>query len=237
MIPRVYIGFDTRQREPFEVARASLLEHASGPVSVTPIALERNEEWGLLRRPWIVRHNRMRDIVSDAACSTEFAISRFLTPYLAQTGWAVFVDSDVLFLGDVYELFAQADARFALQVVQHGEVGGQGEKMDGQEQLSYDRKNWSSVMLWNCDHRAHRRMTMQMLQETPGRDLHAFCWLWDNEIGRLAPEWNWLVGVQEKPADPKIAHFTLGGPWFPNWHGAEHDDLWTAARRRHAAAG
>ena len=99
-------------------------------------------------------------------------------------------------------------------------------KMDGVVQTSYSRKNWSSVMLFNCDHPANRRLSLWDISNRKGRDLHAFYWLADSEIGDLPAEWNWLVGVQPKPEAPKIAHFTLGGPWFKDWPGAEHDELW-----------
>ena len=69
-----------------------------------------------------------------------------------------------------------------------------------------------------------------MINTLPGRDLHRFCWLEDEEIGELEPRWNWLVNVQPMPPMPAVAHFTLGGPWFDGWPGAEHDDLWVKER-------
>jgi hypothetical protein len=98
--------------------------------------------------------------------------------------------------------------------------------MDGQAQLAYPRKNWSSVVLWNCDHPANRRLSLVDVQERRGFDLHQFYWLADNEIGALPAEWNWLVNVEPQPLAPKIAHFTLGGPFTPGWQGANHDSLW-----------
>lgn len=99
-------------------------------------------------------------------------------------------------------------------------------KMDGQAQTSYPKKNWSSVVLWNVDHPANKRLSLVDVQERRGFDLHQFYWLADSEIGELPREWNWLVGVQPKPAAPKIAHFTLGGPFLRSWAGAEHDETW-----------
>jgi hypothetical protein len=92
------------------------------------------------------------------------------------------------------------------------------------------------VMLWNCDHPANQRLTLQDVNERPGRDLHRFYWLNDSEIGALPPEWNWLVGVQPKPAAPQIAHFTLGGPFTPGWKGAEHDEIWAEAEYAYGTA-
>jgi hypothetical protein len=102
--------------------------------------------------------------------------------------------------------------------------------MDGQQQVAYARKNWSSVALWNCDHPANRRLSLVDVNERPGRDLHAFYWLHDDEIGELPARWNWLVGVQDKPEDPAIAHFTLGTPdMVPN---SPHADIWFNALKR-----
>jgi hypothetical protein len=101
--------------------------------------------------------------------------------------------------------------------------------MGGMIQTAYERKNWSSVMLFNCDHPANRRLTIEDVNGRPGRDLHAFYWLHDSEIGELPPTWNWLVNVTPKPVAPKLAHFTNGGPWIPNWEPAPHDEIWLGA--------
>lgn len=225
---KVYIGWDQREAAAYAVAEASLRAHASVPVDVTPLEAQRLADCGLLRRPTDTRGQRY-DILSNAPCSTDFAISRFLVPFLAQTGWALFADCDVVFLADIAELFALADPRYALMCVKHGTHGREGLKMDAQMQTVYPRKNWSSVMLFNCDHPANKRLSLIDVQERPGRDLHGFYWLADSEIGALPAEWNWLVGVQEKPREPKIAHFTLGGPFLPGWAGGPHDDIWYRA--------
>lgn len=228
---RVYIGFDSREQDAFEVAEDSCRRTASAPVSITPIKIEANRRWGLIDRPWRVCRNSIWDVVSEAPQSTEFAVTRFLTPLLAQSGWAMFADSDTVFLRDVYEMAALADPSFALQCVKHGELPSSAPKMDGQPQTVYARKNWSSVMLFNCDHPAHLALTLETLRVRPGRDLHRFFWLQDEEIGDLPPEWNWLVDVVPAPANPGIAHFTLGVPSMVD-SGSQHAEIWWAAWRK-----
>lgn len=169
------------------------------------------------------------DDISGAPMSTEFAITRFFVPLLQHRGWALFVDCDVVFLADVAELLGLANNEYAVMCVQHGALDAEGTKMDGQIQLPYKRKNWSSVMLFNCDHPANRRLTLDLLNQAPGRDLHRFCWLDDADIGALPATWNWLVDVQPRPSVPKLAHYTRGGPWLPGWKGAPNDDLWLRA--------
>lgn len=226
---RVYVGYDRREEAAYQAARRSL-KKVSPEAQLIKLETERLEANGLFRRP-MDRRGGFYDFPSNAPCATEFAISRFMVPMLAHSGWALFVDCDVVFLSDVKELFALADHTKAVMVVKHAPQYGDEVKMDGQAQTRYHRKNWSSVILWNCDHPANRRLTVQDVNGRPGRDLHQFYWLHDDEIGRLPQEWNWLVGVQAKPMAPKIAHFTLGGPWFPTWKGAEHDEIWLEASR------
>lgn len=226
---KVWIGHDRREQAAYDVAVRSLCARTRG-VELEPLKLDRLAATGLLRRSTDAR-GQLYDLPSNAPCATEFAISRFLVPILCQSGWALFVDCDVVFMADAAELFALADPAKAVMVVKHANGHYAGTKMDGQAQQLYPRKNWSSVMLFNCDHPANRRLSLQDVNERPGRDLHAFYWLADDEIGELPGDWNWLVGVQPKPAEPKIAHFTLGGPWLPTWEGAEHDDIWLRASR------
>jgi hypothetical protein len=226
---KVYIGDDEREHSAYLTAALSLRKH-SPQSTVTPLQAERLAAFGLLRRAQD-RRGRIYDLPSNAYCSTDFAISRFLVPHLAQTGWALFVDADVVFLGPVEKLYDIADERFAVMVVKHPALDDEGVKMDGQAQVAYPRKNCSSVVLWNCDHPANRRLSLQDVNERPGRDLHRFYWLADSEIGALPGEWNWLVGEQPMPDAPRIAHFTNGGPFTPGWQGAEHDDLWLRASR------
>ena len=224
---RLFMGFDERERLAFEMAQRMLRRY---DLEATPLEIERLAASGLLRRP-VDRRGQLYDLPSNAPCATDFAISRFLTPILAQTGYALFVDCDVAFLTDPREMLREADSRFAVQVVKHKNGHKAGTKMDGQVQTLYPRKNWSSVMLFNCDHPANRRLTLADINERPGRDLHAFYWLADSEIGELSPDFNWLVGIQPKPETPKIAHFTLGGPWPRDWPGAEYDEIWREACR------
>lgn len=222
---RVFIGFDPREKVAYDVAEKSLRARASCPLEVTPLTLERLASFGMLSR-LTDRRGGLYDLTSNAPASTEFAITRFLVPHLAQSGWALFVDADVVFLADVAELMAFADESKAVQVVKHIHVPTSLHKMEGQVQTAYPRKNWSSVTLWNCDHPANRRLSLHDVNTRRGVDLHGFYWLHDAEIGDLPPEWNWLVGEQTIPANPKLAHFTLGTPNMPGHENSPHADIW-----------
>jgi lipopolysaccharide biosynthesis glycosyltransferase len=175
--------------------------------------------------------------------STEFAISRFLVPELAKRanqckpyGWALFMDCDVLVRGSLSPLFAQLDDEKAVYCVKHNYTPALDIKMDGQSQTVYPRKNWSSVMAINVDHPANNALTVEMVNGLPGRDLHAFCWLDDDQIGELGPEWNWLVGETQAKVDPKIVHFTQGYPGLSAaFENVEYADEWFTELERWAA--
>jgi hypothetical protein len=134
----------------------------------------------------------------------------------------------MLWQADVAELFECANPKYAIRVVKHEQKLGMrgGEKMDGQLQTHYARKNWSSVMLWNLGHASNKRLSPSMLNQLPGRDLHRFCWLADDEIGSLPFEWNVLV----EPTEPKLLHYTLGGPWFPGYEKCAYSGEWLRER-------
>jgi lipopolysaccharide biosynthesis glycosyltransferase len=225
---KVYLGFDAREPEAYAVA-AKTLRRTSG-LDAESLEIDRLRDVGLLTRI-ADRRGGIYDLVSNAPASTEFALSRFVVPIICQSPWALFADSDVVFLRDVHEIMQIADPRYAVQVVKHDHRPTSATKMDGQIQQGYARKNWSSVMLFNIRHQANARLTLRDVNERRGLWLHQFGWLADDEIGELPREWNWLVGAQPKPRDLAIAHFTNGGPFTTGWQGAEHDELWLEAAK------
>lgn len=225
---RVFIGYDKKEHEAAVVAEKSLRRNASCDLDVTTLDVAWLQRVGLMWRTFD-RRERIYDFISNANCSTEFSISRFLVPVLCPTGYALFVDSDVVFEDDIAKLMLEANPSKAVQVVKHQYTPREGTKMDAQVQTAYAKKNWSSVILWNCDHPANRRLTLHDVNTRRGLELHQFYWLADEEIGELSPGWNWLIGEQPKPNPLRIAHFTLGGPFIKDWIPREHDELWHRA--------
>lgn len=232
---RVYVGWDPREELACRIAVASMRQHQTQTTEVRRIAMQDLVARGLYRRPtgWV--DDTYWDEISDAPMSTGHAIARFLVPYLCDyDGLALFVDGDVLFRADVAALFALADPAYAVQVVQHDYQPTEGTKKDGQIQTRYARKNWSSVMLFNCGHPANRRLTVDWVNEMPGRDLHRFCWLTDAEVGALPPQWNWLAGHSSLDLDPALVHFTSGLPSLPGYADQPYAEEWRAFARRGA---
>jgi len=231
----IFLGYDPREHEAYRVAYSSIDRRASQPVLISPLYLPHLTHIMTRHIQRTKTPNQQPEFslwcpISEAPMSTEFANSRFCVPFIQESGWALFADCDVLCLGDISDLFALADDRYAVMVVKHNYQPDRATKMDGQIQTQYNRKLWSSVVLWNCSHIAHRRLTRERLNNWPGRDLHAFKWLEDDEIGDLPPEWNHLVGIDPIVKAPQLLHFTLGGPWFPDSLDCGYNYLWLAER-------
>jgi hypothetical protein len=206
-------GWDPREPLGYSLCQFSAIRRTTQPIRFVPLMEKVLRYNGLYKRPHEQRDGQLWCPISQAPMSTAFANSRFLTPWMANGGdWVLFIDfADMLFLADPAELFALADDRYAVQVVKGRHVPDKTVKMDGQRQTAYSRKNWSSVVLWNCRHPGTVRLTLDMVNNLPGRDLHRFCWLEDDEIGELPPVWNFLVGVDRRKG-AKLLHFTAGTP-------------------------
>jgi lipopolysaccharide biosynthesis glycosyltransferase len=219
------------------VARRSVLRHIREPIPVHKLSLADLQDRGLYWRPTFRREGRLIDGLSirpdyDGSISTEHANARFCVPQLANEGWALFCDGDVLYRSDVSEVFRGLDERKAVYCVKHWHEPSETEKMDGQLQTRYPRKNWSSFMIFNCEHVSNMQLA-RIVNERPGRDLHAFCWLEDEEIGALPRKWNHLVGWSDPQIDPAMVHFTSGTPDMPGYENCDYADEWRAefARR------
>lgn len=232
----VFIGFDPREADAFAVARHSINRHLILPIPVRGLVLDELRAQGLYHRPTSRRDGRLWDDISDAPMATEFSNSRFLVPKLARSGWALFIDCDVLVRTDLQRLFTLADPDKAVMVVKHDHQPTERTKMDSQVQTRYGRKNWSSVCLWNVQHPANRPIIETDIANTlPGRDLHRFCWLEDDQIGEIHCRWNWLVGHSDPAVDPAIVHFTDGIPTMPGYEDCAYADEWRAEIGRWAA--
>lgn len=218
MTARVFIGFDSKEVIAYHVLCQSILDHASIPVSFTPVAL--GNLGGIFSR----ERNQLQ--------STEFSFSRFLVPYLSQfEGWSLFLDCDMLFRRDIADLWALRHDEFAVLCCKHDYAPKEDVKFLGQVQTKYEKKNWSSAILFN-NVRCHSLSTGYVNTAT-GLELHQFKWL-DSEdmIGSLPLSWNHLVGVYDYDPAAANVHFTEGGPYFPEYSGVDYASEWFAVRGR-----
>ena len=196
---KIFIGYDPREAVAYHVCCNSMIRHASTPLAFTPLALSNLADY--------------KEMHSDG--SNQFIYSRFLVPHLSNyEGWALFVDGDMIVCDDVAKLWAMRDESKAVMCVHHNYKTKASTKYLGSKNQDYPRKNWSSVVLWNCGHPANRVVTPEFIESATGAQLHRFTWLDDALIGELPIEWNWLpdeLGVNE---NAKLLHYTLGTPCF-----------------------
>lgn len=213
---RVFIGFDPRETVAFNVLAHSILRRSSAPVSIAPIMLSQ------LAAAFARERHPLQ--------STDFSFSRFLAPYLSEyEGWSIFMDCDMLMLADIAELWAMRDARYAVQVVKHDHKPKEKTKFLGSEQVAYEKKNWSSVMIFNNSR--CRQLTPDRVNTATGLELHQFKWLEsDALIGELPGRWNHLVGYDAPTADASLVHFTTGGPYFPEYENCSYAQVWRTER-------
>jgi hypothetical protein len=214
---RIFIGYDPRESVAFHVLSHSLLRRSSLPISICPLA-----------------QNQLKDIYRRSRGpteSTEFSMTRFLVPHLSgYSGWSLYMDCDMLCRTDVATLAAEIERQQdkAVVVCKHDYVPKSERKFFDQVQTKYARKNWSSLMLFNngrC-----RALTPDYVSSASGLELHRFAWTEDRMIGGLDREWNWLVGEYPHNPGARIVHFTLGGPYFPEYRACDYADEWLAER-------
>jgi lipopolysaccharide biosynthesis glycosyltransferase len=214
---RVFIGYDPSQHVSFEVLKYSLEKHATEPIDVRAIDATKIPEFS---RP------------QDPLQSTPFTYTRFLVPWLCDyEGIALFMDGDMLALGDVSELFELSMDGLALRVRQHDYNPEATVKMGGKVQTQYPRKNWSSLMLMNCARLG--AWTKEAVETQTGAWLHRFEAVPDEEIGDISEEWNVL---DHMTGPTKLLHYTSGGPWLKGCEDADHADLWHEYREEYEAA-
>ena len=195
----VFVGYDPREAIAYHVCVNSIIRNASAPVAIIPVALNLFTDY--------------KETHGDN--SNHFVYTRFLVPYLMDfKGRAIFIDGDMVVRGDIIELYESLTASYDVAVVKHDYKTRMPVKYMGSPNEDYPRKNWSSVIVWNCQSYPNRRLTPDFVQKQPGSFLHRFSWIDDDRIQALPPEWNWLPDELGENIDAKLLHYTLGTPCF-----------------------
>ena len=207
----IFIGYDPREAVAYHTCANSIIRQASQSVAIIPLALNLFSDY--------------QETHTDG--SNQFIYSRFLVPHLmGYTGHAIFIDGDMIVRGDIVELWEQRNSYFDVQVVKHDYQTKMTEKYLGAKNENYPRKNWSSVILWNCGSYPNRRLTPEFIQKSTGAQLHRFTWIDDERIGELPPEWNWLPDEYGPNLNAKLLHYTLGTPCFHEFATTPQGDEW-----------
>ena len=205
------VGFDQREAVAYHTFVQSVVDNSSVPVRFLPLNTKSLSDYTEL-------HN-------DG--SNDFIYSRFLVPHLMNySGWAIYADGDMVCLEDIEKLWDQRDKKFAVQVVKHDYKTKIKNKYWGNKNEDYPRKNWSSLIIWNCEHPSNKILTPKFVQQQTGAFLHRFTWVKDHEIGDLAVEWNWLAMEYEEKQDINLIHYTIGTPCFEEYENTSLSSYW-----------
>lgn len=204
---KVFIGYDSTEPIAWDVCRYSIERNSM----IAP-----GDIYRLIGNPngW--------SRYSPGGQSTEFTYSRFLVPYLSgYEGLSLFVDCDFVFLDDVEVLPSYLNGA-AVACCQHPDyIPLSTNKMDGQVQVSYPRKNWSSLMLF--DNAKCRNLTPEYVANATPQELHRM--MWAESIASIPLEWNTLEGYYHFER-PRAVHYTDGGPWHQSYRGGRYAQLW-----------
>ena len=214
---KIWIGYDSSnygQEVAYRVCRRSI-ENYNSNLEIHPIKLKDLREAEIFNRE------------TDPKQSTEFTYSRFLTPLLnGYNGRSLFCDSDFLWRCDATEVLNFIDEDNSVSCVKHEYVECPNKtKMDGLTQEWYPKKNWSSLMLFNSEHKDCRKLTAEVVSKQSPKFLHRMEWTEEEKIGSIPIEYNFLVGYYSSD-DPKALHFTDGGPWHEDTREVEYSEEW-----------
>ena len=211
---KIFIGYDSREKIAYHVLSHSIIANSTIPVTITPINLKNIKHF--YNRPKAKKH------------STEFSISRFLTPYLSNyKGFSLYLDCDFVVLEDLAKLlkFVSKNKKKALWCVKHKDyIPKDKVKFLREKQIPYAKKNWSSFMIFN--NARCKILTPKLVSKATGLYLHQFKWTNDKLIGALPKNWNILVEEQKFPKKINALHYTLGGPYFKKHANCEGSKYW-----------
>ena len=207
----IVVGFDQRESVAYHTFTQSVIENSTIPVRFLPLSMSFLSNY--------------KEVHKDG--SNDFIYSRFLVPYMMNfKGWAIYADGDMVCLEDIKKLWNLRDNKYAVQVVKHDYKTKITEKYWGNKNEDYPRKNWSSLILWNCEHKSHKVLTPDFIENQSGAFLHRFSWIKDEEIGSLDKEWNWLAMEYEEKESIKLIHYTIGTPCFKEYEKTSLSSYW-----------
>lgn len=208
-IPRIFTGWDVREARGWHAFAESVMEHCKQPVALIPLLIDAQRDG-----------------------TNAFTYSRFLVPHICDySGYAIFVDgADMIVNDDLANLWEYRSGWHAVQVVKHDYKTQHSRKYVGTEMeaanADYPRKNWSSVILWDCGHYMNRCLTPEYVEKQSGAFLHRFGWLPDDRIGDLPAEWNWLADEYGVNTAARILHWTAGIPAIRAYAQSPHAQAW-----------
>lgn len=186
---RIYIGVDPRQPVAYNVLHWSIVRRSSKPVAIVPLVLP--------------------SLPITRTGLTDFTYSRYLCPALSgYQGISVFLDADMLVLGDIQELQSFVNGQHSVYV----------RKSDNQFE-------WPSLMVF--DNAKCQKLTTEYIEDQTSNPQS---FEWAESVGDLPEEWNFCVGYEKTDEIPKLVHYTAGIPDFSETKHLDYAGEWLAEK-------
>lgn len=201
----IFIGYDSTHRDATNICHNSIQDnmgkHLNSHLKITHLDVSKIDGW-------------TREYKNQ---STEFSYSRFLVPYLSNyEGMSIFCDDDFIFTENILNLLYFIGPQHSVACVKHDFTQKYDTKFTNVKDVWYDKKLWSSLMVFNNSHPDCQKLTLESVQRESGQYLHQFEWTTDECIASLPHKWNWCEGYSDinKIHEAAGMHWTRGGPWI-----------------------
>jgi hypothetical protein len=208
----IYVGYDSNMNDLEGVCKLSILksiEESLGGGKWNNY-LEFKPEIKILDIAKLPDYNR-----EYANQSTEFTYSRFLIPYLENyEGFSLFVDNDFIFTKTPLSMFNYLSPDDAVACIKYPHYEHDATKFDGEVNIDYPCKLWSSMMFFNNGHEDCKKLTPEVVNTWTGKQLHQF--EWTDKISEIPQKYIFVEGYDnpEEKWDYTGIHYTRGGPWI-----------------------
>jgi hypothetical protein len=195
---QVFIGYDPRQDDSYNVSQHSILIRTLKPVAIVPLVIETLP----IKRQGL----------------TPFTWSRFLVPYLSgYKGISIFLDADILLQHDINELNEEVKKLASDGVVPAVSV------VKGMHKFE-----WASMMVFNCEHPDNAVLTPEYIEKTNDRlhliswteSIGEISSEWNHLVGYDKP---WQQSSEKKI---KLIHYTQGVPAWVETADCEFSAEW-----------
>ena len=208
----IYIGFDSNMNDLEDICKFSILKSIKESLGRGKWNnyLEFTPEIKFLDIAKLSEYNR-----EYANQSTEFTYSRFLIPYLENyEGFSLFVDNDFIFTKTPLSMFNYLNPDDAVACIKYPHYEHDATKFDGEVNIDYPCKLWSSMMFFNNGQEDCKKLTPEVVNTWTGKQLHQF--EWTDKISEIPQKYIFVEGYDnpEEKWDYTGIHYTRGGPWI-----------------------
>lgn len=208
----IYIGYDSTHNKIEEVTKYSIESSIRKTFAMNQKENQFIPEIKYLDYSKIPEYNR-----EYKNQSTAFTYSRFLIPYLENyEGFSMFIDDDIIFEDTLLPMFYYLNPDDAVACIQYPQYEHDSTKFNGEINIDYPCKLWSSLMIFNNGHEDCKKLTPEVVNTWTGAQLHQF--EWTDKISKIPEHYVFTEGYDNPETKWQCAgyHYTRGGPWIDN---------------------